>query len=171
MSFARRAHIHARERVTLSSPARNVNGYLRDSYCGDPLWYNYGDENGCERCVFSWDPTSGRREAAEDGGTERRGEERSYRRILSANASPPSRTHSWLSINIVVDSTLARSFIELSFRSDEQTAWAGSLSLSPVTFLLLSLFLSPSPFLSRGMLILRTWTPMILPLARTSSFI
>lgn len=36
---------------------------------------NYNGANGCERYVFSWDPTSGRRGAAEDGGTkeERRG--------------------------------------------------------------------------------------------------
>lgn len=51
----------------------------------------------------------------------------------SANASPPARTHSWLSINIVVDSTLARSLIELSFRSDGQIAWvAFSIHLSPL---------------------------------------
>lgn len=45
---------------------------------------NYSDANGCERCVFSWDPTiSGRREAAKDGGTggERKGEKCSRRWI------------------------------------------------------------------------------------------
>lgn len=32
-----RACPRQRERGTLSSSARNVNGYLRDSYCGGPL--------------------------------------------------------------------------------------------------------------------------------------
>lgn len=76
-----------------------------------------------------------------------RGEERSAPAggSLSANASPPSRTHSWLSINIVVDSTLARSFIELSFRSNGQIAWVDSLSLS-LSFSPLLSFSHPLPF-------------------------
>lgn len=108
---------------------------------------NYSDADGRERqCIFMGSNIGQER----SGGGRRDGEERRAPAggSLSANASPPSRTHSWLSINIVVDSTLARSFIELSFRSNGQIAWVGSvsLSLSLSLFSLLSLSLSPLPF-------------------------
>lgn len=90
---------------------------------------NYSDANGCERCVFSGDP----HRVGELRGRQGRGDERnrgSCQRIPFCKCqSALSRTHSWLSINIVVDSTLARSFIELSFRLNGQIAWVVAFCL------------------------------------------
>lgn len=131
---------------------------------------NYSDANGCERYFHGIQHRVGEERRRTTG---RREEERSapVGGSLSANASPPSRTHSWLSINIVVDSTLARSFIELSFRSNEQIAWVGSpsLSLSPFS-LSLSFSLSFSLSLT-GYAYFTNANIDDVPLARTSSFI
>lgn len=86
--------------------------------------------SGCEQCIFSEDP----HRVGELGWWRGGGEERKrgscrwipFRKCQSAL----SRTHSWLSINIVVDSTLARSFIELSFRLNGQIAWVVAFCLS-----------------------------------------